>query len=87
MKAIKNLIFILFLPGRISSSWKHVSKNNSNLDFDTGFCRSYANSKAPTYICNHPFMCSTGEISMAIKAFGLNKAEYNHCMHKKGYKQ
>ena len=53
----------------------------------TGFCRSFANANAPTYICKDPFMCLPDEISVAITALSQNAAEYNHCMYKKGYKQ
>lgn len=87
MKKIMNLILIMFLSGCASSSWTHKSNNNSNLEFDSGFCRSFANANAPTYICKDPFMCSPDELSLAITALGQNAAEYNHCMYKKGYKQ
>ena len=87
MKKIMNLMLIMFLSGCASSSWTHKSNDNSNLEFDSGFCRSFANSKAPTYICKDPFVCSPDEFSLAITALGQNAAEYNHCMYKKGYKQ
>ena len=87
MKKIMNLILIMFLSGCASSSWTHKSKDNSNLEFDSGFCRSFANANAPTYICKDPFMCSSDELSVAITALGQNAAEYNHCMYKKGYNQ
>mgnify|MGYP001290230301 FL=1 len=87
MKKIMNLILIMFLSGCASSSWTHKSNDNSNLEFDSGFCRSFANANAPTYICKDPFMCSPDEFSVAITALGQNAAQYNHCMYKKGYKQ
>jgi len=87
MKKIMNLILIMFLSGCASSSWTHKSNDNSNLEFDSGFCRSFANANAPTYICKDPLMCSPDELSLAITALGQNAAEYNHCMYKKGYKQ
>jgi hypothetical protein len=87
MKKIMNLILIMFLSGCASSSWTHKSNDNSNLEFDSGFCRSFANANAPTYICKDPFMCSSDELSVAITALGQNAAEYNHCMYKKGYNQ
>ena len=86
MKKIMNLILIMFLSGCASSSWTHKSNDNSNLEFDSGFCRSFANANAPTYICKDPFMCLPDELSVAITALGQNAAEYNHCMYKKGYK-
>ena len=87
MKKIMNLILIMFLSGCASSSWTHKSNDNSNLEFDSGFCRSFANANAPTYICKDPFMCLPDELSVAITALGQNTAEYNHCMYRKGYKQ
>ena len=87
MKKIMNLILIMFLSGCASSSWTHKSNDNSNLEFDSGFCRSFANANAPTYICKDPLMCSPDELSVAITALGQNAAEYNHCMYKKGYNQ
>ena len=85
MKKIMNLILIMFLSGCASSSWTHKSNDNSNLEFDSGFCRSFANANAPPYICKDPLMCSPDELSLAITALGQNAAEYNHCMYKKGY--
>ena len=81
-------IFVLiFLTSCATGTWDHLSGNNSNLNFDKGFCRSFANANAPTYICKDPFMCKPDELSLAIIAFGQNAAEYNHCMYRKGYKQ
>ena len=85
MKKIMNLILIMFLSGCASSSWTHKSNDNSNLEFDSGFCRSFANANAPTYICKDPFMCKPEELSLTITALGQNAAEYNHCMYKQGY--
>tara|TARA_Y100000591_G_scaffold242511_1_gene213232 strand:+ start:250 stop:513 length:264 start_codon:yes stop_codon:yes gene_type:complete len=87
MKKIMNMMIIIFLTGCTTSSWTHKSNNNSNLEFDSGFCRSYANVNEPTYICKDPFMCSPEELSTAIIALGQNKAAYDLCMYKKGYKQ
>ena len=87
MKKIISLTLVMFLGGCVSSTWTHKSNDNSNLEFDSGFCRSFANANAPTYICKDPLMCSPDELSLAITALGQNAAEYNHCMYKKGYKQ
>ena len=87
MKKIMSLILVVFLTGCVSSTWTHKSNNNSDLEFDSGFCRTFANVNAPTYICKDPFMCSPDELNVAITALGQNAAEYNHCMYKKGYKQ
>ena len=85
---MKNIIYItlfLLFVSCANKSWEHTSGNNSNLNFHNGFCRTFANAKAPTYICKDPFMCKSDEFSLAITALGQNAAEYNHCMFKKGY--
>ena len=86
MNKIMNIILSIFLTGCTSSSWIHKSNDNSNLYYDIGFCKSFANVKAPTYICKDPFMCSPDEIGVALTALGQNAAEFNYCMYKKGYK-
>lgn len=85
MKKFIYLILFSFLTSCANNTWKHTSGNNSELDFHSGFCKSLANAKAPTYICKDPLMCKPEEFSLAITALGQNAAEYNHCMYKKGY--
>ena len=85
MKKFIYLILFSLLASCGHSSWDHRSGNNIDLDFHSGFCRTFANAKAPTYICKDPFMCKPEEFSLAITALGQNAAEYNHCMYKKGY--
>ena len=85
MKKIMNLVLVMFISGCASSSWSHKSNDNSNLEFDSGFCRSFANANAPTYICKDPFFCSPDELSVAITALSQNNASYDHCMYRKGY--
>lgn len=85
MKKYIYLILFSFLTSCANNTWEHASGNNSELDFHSGFCKSLANAKAPTYICKDPLMCKPEEFSLAITALGQNAAEYNHCMYKKGY--
>ena len=73
MKFIYLILFSL-LASCGHSSWDHTSGNNSNLDFHSGFCRSLARAKAPTYICKDPFMCKPEEFSLIITALGQNAA-------------
>ena len=79
------LILFFLLASCANNSWEHNSGNNSELNFHTGYCRSLANAKVPTYICKDPFMCKPEELSLTITALGQNAAEYNHCMYKMGY--
>ena len=85
MKKIMLLIIFSILTSCANTSWEHRSGNNSDLDFHSGYCRSLANAKAPTYICKDPFMCKPEEFSLAIIALGQNAAEYDYCMYQKGY--
>ncbi len=58
---MKKLIFlpILFLfTSCAMGTWNHRSGNNSDLNYYSGYCRSFANSKAPIYICENPLMCA-----------------------------
>ena len=85
MKKIMLLIIFSILTSCANTSWEHRSGNNSDLNFHSGYCRSLANAKAPTYICKDPFMCKPEEFSLAITALGQNAATYDHCMYQKGY--
>ena len=85
MKKIMLLIIFSILTSCANTSWEHRSGNNSDLNFHSGFCKSLANAKAPTYICKDPFMCKPEEFSLAITALGQNAATYDHCMYQKGY--
>ena len=85
MKKIMLLIIFSILASCVNTSWNHRSGNNSDLNFHSGFCKSLANAKAPTYICKDPFMCKPEEFSLAITALGQNAATYDHCMYQKGY--
>ena len=81
------LIILLMCLNACTSTWTHQFKDNSNINFDKGFCKSLANSKTPTYICTNPFMCSPDETSLVLTSLSQNLAEFEHCMHKKGYKK
>ena len=53
--------------------------------FDKGYCRSFANSKALTYLCRNPFYCEPDEWSDAIASIVHNNSAYDNCMYKRGY--
>ena len=85
MNKLTYIILFSLLASCANTSWEHISGNNTELNFHSGFCKSLANAKAPTYICKDPFMCKPEELSLAITALGQNASEFNHCMYKKGY--
>jgi len=85
MKKIMLLIILSFLTSCAAGNWNHQSGKNSNLNFDKGYCRSFANSKTPTYLCRNLFYCNPDEWSEVIVSMAQNNSNYDHCMYKKGY--
>ena len=85
MKKIVVLALSL-LTSCTTGNWDHLSGNNSNLNFDKGYCRSLANSKSPTHLCRDPFYCEPDEWSETIVSIAKNNSTYDHCMYKRGYK-
>ena len=85
MKKIMLLIIFSLLTSCATGTWDHRSGKNSNLNFDKGYCRSFANSRSPTYLCKNPFYCESDEWSDAIVSIAQNTATFDHCMYGKGY--
>ena len=68
-----------------TGSWQSREGSNSNLNIDTGYCKSLANSRYPIYICRNPLMCAPDEFAIAIDALSRNAAVNDRCMMQKGY--
>ena len=85
MKKIYMILFFIILSACASSNWVHQSKSNANLSFDKGHCRSFANSKSPTYLCKNPLYCEPDEWAEVITSISQNSATYDYCMYGKGY--
>jgi len=82
----KIMVLTLFLlTSCATGTWDHLSGNNSNLNFDKGYCRSLANSKSPTHLCRDPFYCEPDEWSETIVSIAKNTSTFDHCMYKRGY--
>ena len=82
----KIMVLTLFLlTSCATGTWDHLSGNNSNLNFDKGYCRSLANSKSPTHLCRDPFYCEPDEWSETIVSIAKNNSTFDHCMYKRGY--
>ena len=62
------LMFVI-LSACASTNWVHQNTNNSNLSFDKGECRSFANSKSPTYLCKNPLYCEPDEWAEVISSY------------------
>ena len=86
MKKIFIILLFATLSACASSNWIHQSTNNSNLSFDKGECRSFANSKSPTYLCKNPLYCEPDEWAQVISSISQNNATFDYCMYRKGYK-
>jgi len=86
MKNIYLVMMLIILNSCASANWAHQSSNNNNLSFDKGECRSYANSKSPTYLCKNPLYCEPDEWAEVITSISTNNATFDYCMYQKGYK-
>ncbi len=85
MKKIMLLIIFSLLTSCTTGTWHHRLNNNSNLNFDKGYCRSFANSRSPTYLCRNLFYCEPDEWSEVIVSMAQNNSNYDHYMYKKSY--
>ena len=86
MKGIFILISLIILTGCAPANWVHQNSNNSNLRFDKGECRSFANSRSPTYLCKNPFYCEPDEWTKVLSSISQNNSTFDYCMYQKGYK-
>ena len=68
-----------------TGSWQSREGSNSNLNIDTGYCKSLAASRYPIYICRNPLMCAPEEFNKAIASVTQNEATFKNCMYTKGY--
>jgi len=85
MKSFFYLLIFLMLASCATGSWQSREGSNSNLNIDTGYCKSSANSRYPIYICRNPFMCAPDETNKAISSITQNSATLKNCMYEKGY--
>ena len=58
MKKIMLLIIFSMLASCATGTWDHRSGNNTNLNFDKGYCRSFANSRSPLIFAEIHFIVS-----------------------------
>ena len=86
MKKILIVISLFIFTGCASANWVHQNSNNSNLSFDKGECRSFANSRSPTYLCKNPFYCEPDEWTDVLSSISQNNSTFDYCMYQKGYK-
>ena len=85
MKKFVYLILISLLASCATGTYSNRSGDNSNLSFDSGFCRSLARSKHPGYICKNPLMCTMEEVNIVLNDLTQYHAVYQNCMYSKNY--
>ena len=83
----KTIYIILFslLTSCATGTYSSRSGDNSNLSFDTGFCKSLARSRHPGYICENPLMCTMKEVNILLNDLTQYQAVFQNCMHSKNY--
>tara|TARA_B110001452_G_C14981007_1_gene342917 strand:+ start:176 stop:442 length:267 start_codon:yes stop_codon:yes gene_type:complete len=85
MKKFIYLILFSLLTSCTSGAFTNRSGDNSNLSFDSGFCRSLSRSKHPGYICKNPLMCTMEEVNIVLNDLTQRHALYKNCMFSKNY--
>ena len=85
MKRFIYLILFSLLASCATGTYSNRSGDNSNLSFDSGFCRSLARSKHPGYICKNPLMCTMEEVNIVLNDLTQYHAVYQNCMYSKNY--
>ena len=86
MKKILLIMGLFVITACASNNWVHQNSNNSNLNFDKGECRSFANSRSPTYLCKNTFYCEPDEWTHVLSSISQNNSTFDYCMYQKGYK-
>ena len=80
------LIFLLtFLGACATGTYTSRSGDNSNLNYDTTFCKSLARSRHPGYICKNPLMCTMEEVNIVLNDLTQHHAVFQNCMLSRGY--
>ena len=85
MKKILIIISLIFLTSCATGTYTNRSGDNSNLSFDTSYCKSLARSRHPGYICKNPLMCTMEEVNIVLNDLTQYQAVFQNCMHQKLY--
>ena len=85
MNKLIYIILFSLLTSCASGTYSSRDGNNSNLNFDTRFCKSLARSKHPGYICENPLMCTMEEVNIVLNDLTQYQAVFQNCMLRKGY--
>ena len=85
MKKILIIFSLIFLTSCATGTYTNRSGDNSNLSFDTSYCKSLARSRHPGYICKNPLMCTMEEVNIVLNDLTQYQAVFQNCMHQKNY--
>ena len=85
MKKYILLILILLTTSCATGTYSSRDGDNSDLVYDTTFCKSLARSKHPGYICKNPLMCTMEETNIVINEITQFNAVFQNCMLARGY--
>jgi len=85
MKKIIIIFSLIFLTSCATGTYTNRSGDNSNLSFDTSYCKSLARSRHPGYICKNPLMCTMEEVNIVLNDLTQYQAVFQNCMHSKNY--
>ena len=85
MKKIIFLIIFSFIYACVNGTYSSRDGDNSDLVYDTTFCKSLARSKHPGYICKNPLMCTMEETNIVINEITQFNAVFQNCMLARGY--
>mgnify|MGYP001281387643 CR=1 FL=1 len=85
MKIILLIIALFLFSGCATGSYTSRTGDNSNLSYDTTYCKSLARSKHPGYICKNPLMCTMEETNLVLNDLTQYQAVFQNCMLTRGY--
>jgi len=85
MKIILLIIILFLFSGCTTGTYTSRTGDNSNLSYDTTYCKSLARSKHPGYLCKNPLMCTMEETNLVLNDLIQYQAVFQNCMLKIGY--
>ena len=85
MKIILLIITLFLVSGCATGTYTSRTGDNSNLNYDTTYCKSLARSKHPGYLCKNPLMCTMEEVNIVLNDLTQHHAVFQNCMLSRGY--
>ena len=85
MKKYILLVLILLTTSCATGTYSSRDGDNSDLNYDTTYCKSLARAKHPGYICKNPLMCTMEEVNIVLNDLTQYQAVFQNCMLTRGY--